>query len=403
MIAYFKPAALSAALLLALASGVEAQSMTLTALALTGGDGDRVTPEGPANAFFDTERPIGTLDCASPSAVILELQANNVPTSARYLDFWIGPSDANCADSTARVGDTAVCYDIGFDETLSSTSMRDFDLPLSAFTAVSALRACMPNVVANLKLWALASETTTTTGTPIGSASIPVTIDTQAPPAPGNLEGGDGESSLPLSWDAAGDEQTVFEYCIYVDTGTATTIGGDAGDFDAGLDDGGTTDDGGTIDDAGTDAGGGFDAGPTGTDGGASGDGGGTTPTECGSGMLVSGTIPTDRGLEPVRCVSEDVTSQSLDPDSIGLAIGESAAVAVAAVDRAGNVGPLSNVVCVERVSTVGFCDRLGGCEDTGCSCVAAGASRSAGTPYGALASLALLVAVVSIRRRRRS
>ncbi|MEM9866000.1 MAG: hypothetical protein AAF938_30635, partial [Myxococcota bacterium] len=81
------------------------------------------------------------------------------------------------------------------------------------------------------------------------------------------------------------------------------------------------------------------------------------------------------------------VDSLNLSPlDDLGLAVGQQAGVHVVAIDQAGNVGALSEEICVTRVSTVGFCDVLAGdagrtmdndpCGGDGCAVSTPGSGR---------------------------
>jgi hypothetical protein len=78
-------------------------------------------------------------------------------------------------------------------------------------------------------------------------------------------------------------------------------------------------------------------------------------------------TLPQKRVNEPTASGVE-LTADDID--------GESAAVAVVAVDEAGNQSPLSNIGCVKVVPTEGFWDRYqnqGGEGQAGCPCSALG------------------------------
>ena len=92
-------------------------------------------------------------------------------------------------------------------------------------------------------------------------------------------------------------------------------------------------------------------------------------------------------------------TSTTINPESMGLAVGESVSVYVVAVDQAGNEGVWSSAVCLTRSEVFGFCDVYssegGECDPDGCS---AGGSPVRHAP---LFSILLFGLVLGIRRRR--
>ncbi|MCS6799819.1 MAG: MXAN_2562 family outer membrane beta-barrel protein, partial [Myxococcota bacterium] len=151
------------------------------------------------------------------------------------------------------------------------------------------------------------------------------------------LEGGSGDSAIPLDWDAPAGE--VDEYRIYV------------------------------------------------------------APGDCPGSMLTPGGRPPGR---PAHTVSGSTTSASLSGAALGLPVGGSAAVAVTAVDDAGNESALSNVACLRRVQTDGFCARhvaMGGrCE----SCAVSAPGAGSGSGQGAWIALGLAALVLVPWRRAR-
>src|SRR5690606_36419100 len=58
-----------------------------------------------------------------------------------------------------------------------------------------------------------------------------------------------------------------------------------------------------------------------------------------------------------------NASSYSFDPSAEGLAIGQSVAIAVTAIDRSGNESERSAPACVTRILTSGFCAEHGQCE----------------------------------------
>lgn len=129
-----------------------------------------------------------------------------------------------------------------------------------------------------------------------------------------------------------------------------------------------------------------------------------------------NGATPSSPGLmgetpDPTLVVKSGVSGGTTTVDfPAGVSFGTFVAVAIQAKDRSGNVGSLSNVVCVERFETTSWWDsRCGGgdgggagdelCRDDGGTC-AASRGRSSGVSLGALLLLAL--ATLVIRRSAR-
>jgi hypothetical protein len=82
------------------------------------------------------------------------------------------------------------------------------------------------------------------------------------------------------------------------------------------------------------------------------------TSATCGASTLLVGGAAAPATLTPAATISGSApTSASLDGSTLGLAIGESAPMAVTVLDTARNESVLSNVACVERVPVEGFWD----------------------------------------------
>jgi MYXO-CTERM domain-containing protein len=79
-----------------------------------------------------------------------------------------------------------------------------------------------------------------------------------------------------------------------------------------------------------------------------------------------------------------------VNPADLGIEIGNSAYAAVVEVDQAGNVSVASDLVCISRVATSGFCDAAGeNCQS--CSVSGAGIPGKSAAPLLAIMGLALL------------
>lgn len=190
-----------------------------------------------------------------------------------------------------------------------------------------------------------------------------LTVDASPPAAPTDLNAPQGENVLTLTWETVTD-QTIQSYVAFYDD---------------------RSDPEGTVDD--------FDAG--------AGDGNG----DCPSSVIVEGAI-LDRLNLPTGIGSSSVTGQvasSVDIGTGGLG-SEVLPVAVAALDQAGNLGPLSEVTCMRIVETDGYWDAVeaaGAGDQAGCACGVGRGGDWAGAS-SAVAPIGLALLGLSLRARRR-
>jgi hypothetical protein len=217
-----------------------------------------------------------------------------------------------------------------------------------------------------------------------------VKVDTALPTPPINVRGGEGENTIPVSWQ--GGQTNLKGFRIYIDPNAGLPGSGGAGTSSSGSD---TETD---ADAAVIDAGEGVI--PT-----SSVDGGvqisGPNP-DCPSSVLMGGGDPADLPASIRKKTIDEPTGTGteLSPSQIG---GTHAAIAVVAIDLAGNESAISEVECIDVVETTGFWDRYeenGGEVPTGCPCSAVGAAQiESAWPVG----LAVLALGISARRRRSS
>jgi hypothetical protein len=175
---------------------------------------------------------------------------------------------------------------------------------------------------------------------------------------------------------------------------TGTSDGGDAGaEADAGVADAGVADAG--TNDAGTSA----DAG---TDAGSTGDAGtGTTTAACGSGILIGGNVAPVNAAGVIRTGASESKTVTLT-DLSNVAIDQTVAVAVVAIDPAGNESKLSVPTCVTRKETFGFRDTCRAADEGDCGLESCNLHP---TNKGSALSMALLALALTalIRRRGRA
>lgn len=335
---------------LALTSAVHAQATMSVRLANIDGVEHKLTDRDPA---------IGVEQCDAGIALAFEL--DNVPSGKPSIDVYIGEA---CNSTDRKNVEANKCTYI----TTQPVGSVLQDLAVEVLT--NALTQCTGNYVGKPTFWFLAvdaPESSEDVGTDWVKYEA-LTIDRVAPEAPRSVKGGSGENQIPIEW--KNDDTEIDQFIVYVDSGSG----------------GGTAGTGGSDSDAGT----GSDAGTT----------VGATNTACGSGLLRQGGTSTN--------VPSSVTTKTVNEDtasgtnlSAGDIEGTSAAIAVVAVDIAGNQSTLSNVACVSVVPTEGFWDRYeanGGDVEGGCPCTALGpAHLQSAWPI----VLALSFLSFSTRRRR--
>lgn len=215
----------------------------------------------------ELDDPIGTTECdGSHSVTIL---VTNIPTGVTHLDLWRGSS---CNDVMRRDGGDDDCTRIAFVEPTVTPPMREIEL-----VPVNMLVDCTAS--GDQVIYILGGDSSPETGD-VGTSwgTLELTVDFTAPAAPGGLEGGMGDTAIPVDWDG-GSETDIREYRIW------------------------------------------FAAG-------------------CPSTELVAGATAPTRA--PDRTVAGSTTTTDFSGEDLGLAYGEQATIAVAAEDTAGNVSTLS-------------------------------------------------------------
>lgn len=337
---------------------------------------------------------INRRECAEDVEITLWVQ--NFPVDengANVLDIWRGTS-ANCADPAVRTDTT-----IDDCERLTIEEDQEFNVrDRRGFTVrASELVDCEEEEVSEYEIWFLA----TAGGENADAVSYHkkrVTVRTRLPRTPENTRALDGQNSSTVRWDTReGTEQSLRFYQVFTDWSGCGAIDDEPPPVDAG----GPTDAG---VDAGTDAG--VDAG---TDAGTNDE----DPTETGeeidefvppgyhevicSGDQPDVPVPVPEGMTcEMNRVDIGASSVQLTfPE--GFEIGDQAGVALVAIDRALNPSEPA-LVCIERIETVGLCEAVDGCPDTGCAVKAPGAKVPTAALLLGLAAIGLLY----FRRRRR-
>lgn len=193
-------------------------------------------------------------------------------------------------------------------------------------------------------VWVLALSNPNDTVTDPGQQhTFPIAYDFVAPSAPTSVTSGGGETDATISWTQSGEQVTEFQ--IFVD------------------------------------------------------------PNGCTDGTVTSPGLTSDPPDESLIAATAGSGARSTSVEfPSGVPLGGQMAVAVRGVDRAGNVGPLSTPICVDRFEVTSwwrmYCSEADApevCPGGGCA-----ATPSGGRGSGALVASALLAFALVLRRRAR-
>jgi hypothetical protein len=308
--------------------------------------------------------------------VDMQLEVDGLPGDKDVLDIYVG-TGTNCTSTEARDGDgEADCRKL--DDPYNIEGLTQ-DVPIT-LQVTDIIRAAFNNSEdcsersSKPTLWFLAVDNSGGTDAVTANqyGTIELNIDTDPPDAPTGVKGGRGENEIPVSWSVGSNKVDSFE--IYVDSGNGMAPMRD-GSVEPTPEP--TDEDGGSDDEAAV----------------------GETNDMCGTGALRSGASADDvPSLRKKPVGSATATETTL---SSSLIEGDAAAVAVVALDAAGNRSGLSEVACVFVVPTRGIKDLYEekyGEMPQGCPCSAAGPAQVEGAlPIG------LALAFIAFRRRRRS
>lgn len=303
------------------------------------------------------EPSIGVRECTDD--VTLEFELNGIPDGKESIDIYTG----DACNGTNR---NNVDINCDYVTTREITTLSGLEIEIQA----GALSACDGSANAKPTFWFLAvtnPESMEDVGTGFGEYKD-LRIDLEVPDAPDEVTGGSGENQIPVRWES--DESDVDKFIVLIDSRPTAGSSGAGGS--------------GTVSDAGVSAAAGAEA------------------SECGSDVLRAGASADSVSGSVTRKTATGASTSSLNLRASDID-GDRAAVAVVAVDRAGNESVLSNVACVQVVPTEGFWDRYeqnGGGIEGGCPCAAIGPAHArTAWPIG----LALGYLAWSARRRRRS
>ncbi len=253
--------------------------------------------------------PLGLVECELPGPVAFRL--NGLDATGTFIDIWSGPGSTDCTPAAARnpLDGTCTALTVAADTMLSGNPVQiDLDI------AMSELIDCAGDS-AGSTIWFLLANTLGSTEEVTLSVSLPVTFDRTQPSPPTDIsDPTSGDTMATISWTQA-PETDIQRYDVYGDPGSLAD----------------------SCDDA-------------------------KAATS-----LVAGADFTSAGY--VFLGQSTGSSTVINPADLGLETGKFATFVVISTDQALNSSVVSDVSCVSRIDTNGFCDSYGECED----CSAAG------------------------------
>jgi hypothetical protein len=285
-----------------------------------------------ASDFDLVTTPLNGTDCMSAS---MDIRLRMIDSSASLIDVWRGQ---NCNQTSQRAGmATNECVHLTLSgQDLTINSRTEIDLTEVAFAEL--LDSCSLGD-GDYGIWFLAASTAMSNEEVSSYASIDIRLDTTAPMAPINIAGGRGGTQINITWEGGngtgGEASDHKEYVVYGDPGSVV-MGEDCS---------------------------------------------GSTTTLVPGSPVPSGMTELSRGTG---------RSTTIDPRPLGAEENTSAYVVVVEVDQAGNESVASELACITRIATSGFCDAAGeNCKS--CSVTNAGIPRGPAAPALAIMALALL------------
>ena len=338
-------------------------------------------------------------DCVGDDVITFPVDLTG--QSGNSLEVWAGK---NCTDKVQREGDQATCWKLHGSFPQKATvdvkvRAQDFvaqkvkdSNSVGGGTDADCNRTDVPPAGEAATLYFMLINSNNEM---VAQDTFESGFDVLGPDAPTDVSAGVGENRLVVSWTASTAEDRAG-YNIYCESstgpGSSPAAGGAAGAAaDAGAD---------AATDAGSDAtstgSGGADSGSGGGGGVGGGSGGGSAGNpDCPSAALTPGTIPTTSE----HLCGSTASGLATEANATGLVNGVTYAVAVAATDTLGNVGPLSKVACGSPQPVDDFFElyRRAGGKGGGGFCAIGAEPSSAGLALAGLALGAWLV-----RRRRR-
>ena len=342
-------------------------------------------------------QPVGAAECGTPIPVVL----SPVMTSAtgRYIDVWsASSSNANCQTPMIRTSTTnPACT---FVQSYPYTpTMSTYTLMVSANDLFGG--TCGTNT---RSFYFFDTASTHDASTPFATYwTLDIAVSATAPPAPMITNTAlAGDAVVAINWNASSYTSLGVAGQVYVYAGPSTACG-------TSVVDAGSNMDAASVADANVDTGG-IDSGPADTGPPDTGpvDAGTTPGTDGGtSASLVGGGPAPSMTLWTIASSSNPI---NLDTARLGWSnahYGETVAIAIAVVDSAHNVSPLSNVVCASHIVVTGFWDAYcaaHGMSDAACASYYRGCSVGTPSrrndPLGL--GLGLVIAGLFVLRRRR-
>lgn len=283
--------------------------------------------------------PLGPAECALTDPVAFRL--DGLDNTGTFIDIWSGPGGTDCSTVEARnpLDGTCTSVTVTADTMLSGNPAQvDLNIPMSELIDCGGSSG-------GSTIWFLLANTLESTEVVTLSASLAVTYDQTPPGPPTGISDTSGDSMATITWTQAADTD-IQRYDVWGDRGSL----------------------------------------------------GASCEASKATTSLVEGADFVDAGY--VYLGQSTGSSAVVNPGELGLADDQYATFVVISVDQALNASVVSEVSCISRVPTSGFCDASPDCEN----CSAAGRVGLRASGPWSISALSLLFALgLGLARRRRT
>jgi hypothetical protein len=320
------------------------------------------------------------------------------------VEIWAGAVD--CKDNNNRtVATTQQCWkafggNIDRVTNPGNITLRVRDLlandrtKQSTYVGPSSIDVCSRNTFTNVTAYFFYSDGANVKGT---ATQLEFSVNTVPPAAPSEPAAVDGDGVVNVSWKPISGASTVQGYNVYCEVSsdsevspTSATVRPLAADATLGEVDGG-------VDAAASSSSGGA------SDGAASSSGGDPT-NGCSARVLVPGAPPPSSAVLCAQANGPQASQATIrEVNGRALKLGDKVTVAIAARDRFGSVGNLSNLVCASSIEVTDFFDAYRGAASSGEAANCSTTGQGNGVASAVVVGLSALCIVLRGRRKHPS
>jgi hypothetical protein len=409
---FFLPLALFFALVPARAS---AQSITLnqTTAKRVNADGSNAPARSGINQF-----QISREDCDLDRGYSIPITLPDVSAFPLLnVEIWAGAVD--CKDNNNRtVATTQQCWKAFGGNIDRVTNPGNITLKVrdllandrtkqSTYVGPSSIDVCSRNTFTNVTAYFFYSDGANVKG---AAAQLEFSVNTVPPAAPAEPAAVDGDGAVSVSWKPISGASTVQGYNVYCEVSsdsevspTSATIRPLAADATLGEVDGGVVSDSGTSSGDAAANGDASSSSDAASDRATSSSGGDPT-NGCSARILVPGQPPPSGAVLCAQANGPQVSQATIrEVNGRALKLGDRVTVAIAARDRFGSVGNLSNLACASSIEVTDFFDAYRGAASSGGAANCSTTGKGNGAASAVIVGLSALCIVLRGRRKHPS